>query len=191
MSADQESRIASELPAASAPRIEKVVLLEFVSGLFRDASFILFTTYKGLTVSQAHELRGQLAGAGAGCRVLKNSFIKLGLANAGIELPASFEFSGDTAAITGTGDSCQAAKAIAAFAKEHPVVTFKAGIVDGKFLAADRVKALAELPPMDVLYAQLLGLLKHPARRLLRVLSARSNNIVCVLQNYLKKGTTE
>lgn len=168
-------------------RIERTVLLEYVEELFKQSSFLFFASYKGLTVKKLTNLRNRLHGNGSGCVVLKNSYIILGLKKMGVTVPDSFSLSGDTMVILGSGDVCATAKIIKEFSKENDQVAAKGGVVDGKLLNPAGVAALADLPPKEVLLSQLLFMMKSPAQRLVRVLSARKNSIVWTLENYAKK----
>jgi large subunit ribosomal protein L10 len=168
-------------------RIEREVLYEYVTELFKESSYLLFTSYTGLTVKDFAALRSDLRAAGAKCVVLKNSYLMLGIKEMGIEVSDDFELTGDTLVTYGAEDPCAAAKAIREYAKDRDAVNFKAGVVDGKFVSADSIKNLADMPPKEILLSQLLGMMKAPGQKLVRVLSTRKNTIVWTLENYAKK----
>ena len=169
-------------------RIERVQLLEYVTALLRDTPYVYFITFKGLSVAKATDLRRRLAAKGARCQVVKNTYLKLALGQAQIAVPPDFPLRGDTAAVLGAGgDPAAVAKAVKEFGKENAQVTFKAGILNGRCLSAAQLLALADLPPKEVLLAQLLMVLKGPATQLVRVLTARKNSLVWLLENYAAK----
>ena len=168
-------------------RIERVQLLAYVTALLRDSPYAVFITFKGLSVAKATNLRQRLATKGARCHVVKNTYVRLALPEAGVNLPPDFTLRGDTALVSGTGDAAAVAKVIKEFGKENEQVTFKAGILNGRCLSAAQVLALADLPPKEVLLALLLTVLKGPASQLVRVLAARRNSLVWVLENYAAK----
>ena len=83
----------------------------------------------------------------------------------------SDSLSGQTAIVTGEQDICATAKVLKTFAAEFQKPAVKAGILDNALLSPDQVKAMADLPPLPVLQAQLLGLLNSPASKLVRTLA--------------------
>ena len=168
-------------------RIEREVLLDYTSEMFKDSDFLFFTGYKGLTVQEFSELRGKLHDCNAKAVVLKNTYVKLGLAEAGVDVPEDFELTGDTLCILGKDDPCAPAKVLKEESKEHEQLACKSGVVEGKIVDSAMVKALADMPPKEVLLATLLGVMKQPGQKLVRVLSQRKNSIVWLLENYANK----
>lgn len=168
-------------------RVERVQMLAAVTALLRDAPYSFFITFKGLSVAKATVLRQRLAAKGARCRVFKNTYLRLGLDEAKVSLPPDFALRGDTALVSGSGDAVAVAKVIKEFGKENAPVTLKAGILNGRCLSAVQVLGLAELPPKEVLLAQLLMVLKSSATQLVRVLTVRRSSLVWLLENHAAK----
>ncbi len=168
-------------------RVEKLSLGNYVTDVLKESSYLFFIRYQGLTVAQISALRAKLDAAGAHCTVIKNTYIRLGLLNNGHTLPESLELAGDTAVVHGVNDPCPVAKVIKAFGKDHERITFKGGLVEGDFLTSDDCLALAELPPKEILQAQLLGVLEAPKTYLVRVLNAKVSSIVYCIQAYRDK----
>ena len=168
-------------------RIEREVLLDYTSEMFKDSDFLFFTGYKGLTVAEFSGLRDKLHDSGAKCVVLKNTYIKLGLEEAGIELPEDFQMTGDTLCVLGKEDPCASAKVLKEEAKEFEQLACKAGVVEGKVVDPALIKVLADMPPKDVLLGQLLGVMKAPGQRLVRTLTQRRSSIVWLLENLQNK----
>ena len=168
-------------------RPEKSQLASFVTDIVKDSSFLFFVSYKGLNVMQFSDLRGQLIGAGSGCHVIKNTYLKLGFDNAKIDIPNGFGFKGDTAIIFGDGDPGTTAKVIRKFSKDLDFLSFKASVIDGVLLSTAETEAIADLPPREVLQAILLSVLQAPMRNLAGVLNAKVASIVYVLKSYLDK----
>lgn len=151
-------------------RPEKETVISDLKQRFNASPFLLLVDYAGLTVAQFAELRNRLVAAGAKCTVVKNSFIKRAAKEAGMP-DVSGALTGQTALVTGESDVCAAAKVVKSFAAEFEKPTFKMGILDGKVLSSDEVKALADLPSREILLAQLLGVLQAPASKLVRTLN--------------------
>lgn len=168
-------------------RVEKITLSNWIAEEFEEASYLFLISYQGLTVAQISEFRDKLAEAGGTCRVLKNTFIRLGLLNSGHTIPEDLALEGDTAVVYGVDDPCPVAKVIKAFNKDHEVIAFKAGLVEGSFLSVSDCMALADLPPKEILQSQLLGVLEAVPTSLVRVLNAKVSSIAYVLQAYKNK----
>jgi large subunit ribosomal protein L10 len=125
---------------------------------FTGSTAALLTEYRGLTVKQISELRRAL-GADTTYAVVKNTLTKIAASNAGLtgldELLA-----GPTAVAFVGGDPVSAAKSLRDFAKAHPALVVKGGVMDGKAMTADEIKKLADLESREVLLAKLAGAMK-------------------------------
>ena len=125
---------------------------------FTSSAASVLTEYRGLTVKQISELRRAL-GADTTYSVVKNTLSRIAAKNAGLEgLDALL--SGPTAVAFVGGDPVNAAKSLRDFAKTHPALVVKGGVMDGKALTADEVKKLADLESREVLLAKLAGAMK-------------------------------
>ena len=125
---------------------------------FTSSAAAVLTEYRGLTVKQISELRVAL-GADTTYSVVKNTLSKIAAGNAGLSgLDALL--SGPTAVAFVGGDPVSAAKSLRDFAKAHPALIVKGGVMDGKTLTADEVKKLADLESREVLLAKLAGAMK-------------------------------
>ncbi len=140
-----------------------------------------------MNVEQFSSLRNQLFSNGSNCHVVKNSLIEIGLTSADVEVPEDEQFKGDTALIYGKGDPGPTAKVIKNFGKEIEFVAFKSGVIDGVFVSGEMAASIADLPSIEVLRSQLLGVLQAPMVNLAGVLNAKVASIVYVLQSYLNK----
>jgi large subunit ribosomal protein L10 len=134
-----------------------------VTGKLKDSSCTIVTDYRGLNVAQVTELRKQLREAGVEFRVLKNSLARRATANA--ELTALDEFlTGPTAIAFSKDDIVTPAKILTDFAKRNEALSVKAGVVEGKVVGFDQIKALADLPSREGLLSMLLSVLQAPVR---------------------------
>ena len=127
---------------------------EIVESLNSSAGAVL-TEYRGLTVKQLQELRRSL-GANANYAVVKNTLAKIAASEAGID---AFEdlLTGPTAIAFINGDVVEAAKGLRDFAKAHPTLVIKGGVLDGKPLDASEISKLADLESREVLLGKLAG----------------------------------
>ena len=160
---------------------DKKIIVDELLVRINASPFMLVVDYTGMSVLHFSELRSRLQEGGAECHVAKNSHMKRVLEAAG--LPGMDEaLSGQTAFITGEQDVCGAAKAVKTFAKEFQRPTFKAGLLDGEILDESQVKALADLPPRDVLLATLLNVINLPATMLARVINEPGTSLARVVK---------
>ena len=122
---------------------------------FRGSSAAVLTEYRGLTVKQLSELRGSLRGH-ATYAVVKNTLTELAAKEAGVTA-FDGQLVGPTAIAFVTGDPVEAAKGLRDFAKTHPLLVIKGGVLDGKAMTAAEITKLADLESREVLLAKLAG----------------------------------
>jgi len=140
------------------PRPDKAATVAEIAQRFRASNAAVLTEYRGLSVSQLTELRRSLGGH-ATYAVVKNTLTSLAAAEAGV---TAFQgrLTGPTAVAFVTGDPVEAARGLRDFARAHPALVIKGGILEGKELSADDVRQLADLEPREVLLARLAGAMK-------------------------------
>lgn len=140
-----------------------------LQSLFEKSQSVVLTEYRGITVAQDVKLRAKMRAAGVEYRVAKNTLIRIASHNAGYDcLDAYLE--GPTA-IAFSEDPVAAAKISGDFIKENKVTAFKAGILNGSFMDAAGVDALAKLPSREILLAQVAGCFAAPMSALARVIN--------------------
>lgn len=171
-------------------RPEKQYLVEEVSTHLDKSSYVYLTNYERITVDEIAELRATLAEHGAEFHVVKNTIF--GVAAAARELPSMDEhLTGPTAIVIGGDNPSGVAKSLGEFFKKKEKVELKAGILDSKILEKSDIEALAKLPGLEALRAQLLGLLSQPSTGLVRVLNAVPQSVVNVLQAKVRQENGE
>ena len=168
-------------------RDEKAQAIEEIAAQIEAAEAIFAVDYRGISVPQAAELRSKLREADASFRIVKNRLTKLAADKAGEERLAEL-LTGPTALTFVRGDTAQAAKTISSFSKEHDVLTFKGGFMDGLSLDEDRFKAIARLPSRDVLYGQFAGIVASPLTGLVRGLGSMIQGLALQLGQIAEKG---
>ncbi|GAB5560650.1 MAG: 50S ribosomal protein L10 [Synoicihabitans sp.] len=162
-------------------RVQKKYLITEVEEHLKKSDYVILTNYSGITVEETAELRAQLEENGAEFHVVKNSSLKVAAESLGLP-DLGDSLNGPTAIIVGGDNSPGAAKAVTKFFKDTKKVEVKSAVLAGKAIGPDEIKALAELPSLDSLRAQLLGLLVKPATMLVQVLNAPASDLVGVLQ---------
>ncbi|MCP1121940.1 50S ribosomal protein L10 [Bacillus sp. AFS018417] len=131
----------------------------------RDSKSTIVVDYRGLTVSEATELRKNLREAGVEFKVYKNSLTRRAAESA--EMAELNEFlTGPNAIAFSNEDVIAPAKVLNDFAKNHEALEIKAGVIEGKLVSLDEVKAIATLPSREGLLSMLLSVLQAPMRGL-------------------------
>lgn len=149
----------------------KKLIVEEIKQKISQAKSVAFVDYRGLKVETDVKMRKTLRESGAEYKVYKNRLMLRALNELGITGCEQF-LEGTTAVAFSYNDEVAAPKILQKTIEEQKVMQFKFGVVDGKVLDAEGIKALATLPPKETLLAMLLGLLKAPARNLACVLNA-------------------
>jgi large subunit ribosomal protein L10 len=168
-------------------REQKSATIEEIAAQIEAAEAIFAVDYRGISVPQAAELRAKLREADASFRVVKNRLTKLAAEKTGEERLAGL-LEGPTALAFVRGDTAMAAKAISTFNKEHEVLTFKGGFMDGLSLDEGQFKAIARLPGRDVLNGQLAGVVASPLTGLVRGLGSMIQGLALQLGQIAEKG---
>jgi large subunit ribosomal protein L10 len=142
---------------------EKEQAVAEVTEKFKASASTIIADYRGLNVAQVTQLRKSLREAGIEFVVLKNSLARRASANA--ELSALDEYlTGPTAIAFSKDDLVAPAKILTDFAKKNDQLSVKGGVVEGRVVGYDQIKALAELPSRDGLLSMLLSVLQAPVR---------------------------
>ena len=153
----------------------------------KKSQAIVLTEYTGLSMPQIDELRRNVREAGGEFHVIKNTLAKLAFANVGWQVPEEY-FVGSTAAGVALEDPPAVAKVIADLEKTVDVVKIKGGFLEARLISSEEIRALAELPPLPVVQARLLGVFMAPASQLARVLAEPSRQLARVIKAYGDKG---
>jgi len=168
-------------------RDEKAQAIEQIAADIEAAEAIFAVDYRGISVPQAAELRSKLREADASFRIVKNRLTKIAADKAGEERLAAL-LTGPTALTFVRGDTAQAAKAISTFNREHEVLTFKGGFMDGVDVDEERFKAIAKLPSREVLNGQFAGVVASPLTGLVRGLGSMIQGLALQLGQIAEKG---
>jgi large subunit ribosomal protein L10 len=168
-------------------RDEKAAVIDQVADQIQESQAIFAVDYRGITVSQVAALRATLREADATLRVVKNTLTERAADKAGAEDLKAF-LDGPTAFTFVKGDAALAAKALAAFRREHDLLDFKGGRMDGDVVSADEILAISRLPSRDVLHGQLVGVLAHPISGLARTLNQLIQGLAVQLGQIAEQG---
>ena len=139
-------------------RPDKAAAVAELTEAFRSSNTAVLTEYRGLTVAQLKELRRSL-GDQATYAVVKNTLTKIAAREAGVD---AFDglLQGPSAIAFVKGDPVEAAKGLRDFAKAHPLLVIKGGVMDGRPITAAELAKIADLESREVLLAKLAGAMK-------------------------------
>ena len=167
-------------------RAKKKEQVDKLGKQLQTAASLIVTTYSKLTVAQDYELRKALRSTGAKYAVVKNTLAARAAKGTKAEGVLK-DLSGVTSIAYTEGDPVALAKALSKYAKENPEFTFKAGVVEGRVISIDDIKALATMPSKEEIYSKLLFLINAPAQRLVTAVNAVGRNLAVVLNQGVEK----
>jgi large subunit ribosomal protein L10 len=139
-------------------RPDKLAAVAEIADELRGSTAVVLTEYRGLSVKELTDLRRALGGT-TSYAVVKNTLTKIAAQEAGIE-GIDEHLVGPSAIAFVKGDPVDAAKGLRDFARQHPVLVIKAGVLEGKLLSADEIRRLADLESREVLLAKMVGAMK-------------------------------
>ena len=158
---------------------------EYVDRL-NESEAVIITDYRGLTVTQLQSLRAEIRKAEGSYAVVKNTLIQRALEETGLPVPADMLF-GPVGISFCHKNVTGVAKAVTDFAKQNDTLAVKGGLMGTQVINGDAVTNLANLPSLEVLRAQLLGLINAPASRLAGVVAGSVRQVVNVVNAYAEK----
>jgi len=167
-------------------REEKRKLVEELHDKFTRVKAVFLTDFTGLPVETLTRLRKQLKEQGVEYRVVKNTLLRMASEKTPVEALAPY-FVGPNGVVLAYDDPMVLARVLVDFIKEEPELDIKVGLVEGRVLRAEEIKALATLPPKPVLIAQLIGMMKAPVARLMTALSAPMGQLLGVFEAIKEK----
>ena len=168
-------------------RDQKAAVVDEIADQIQASEAVFAIDYRGISVPQIAELRAKLRDADTSFRVVKNSLSERAADKAGAE-DLKEMLNGPTALALVRGDAALAAKALNDTARQLRILDFKGGLLGGKLLTSDEVRAIARLPAREVLHAQLVGTIAAPLTGLVRGLNALIGGLAIQLQQIAEKG---
>lgn len=167
-------------------RRDKEAVIAEVAELLVGSETLFVSDYRGLTVAELSELRAALRQSGARLRIVKNTLGRIAAERAG---RAAFKelLTGPTAVTFCGDDMVGAAKALADYARTHPSLQVRGGLLQASLIDADAVKALASLPSREALLGQVVGTMAAPLSGLLTVLQGVLGGFVRVLDQVARQ----
>lgn len=166
-------------------RGEKEQFVESVKEKLGQAQSVILADYRGITVKEFTVLRALLRKENVEIQVMKNTLGKIAAEQYGVD-GASQYLVGPTAWAFSMNDPAAGPKVLKEFARTHPKLVLKGGILEKKSFGADMAQDMADLPSREVLLGQVAGMLQAPMANLVRVLQGPINKFGYVLEDYRK-----
>lgn len=159
---------------------QKEEAIKILTDNIKNAKSVVFANFQGLKVSESEELRQKCREQNIGIMASKKTLVKKALADAGLDVDTK-SFEGGVSALFGLEDEVAPAQVVSNFAKDHDVVSFFGGVLEGNFIDAAKVTELSKLPSKQELYAKLVGSINAPVSGFVNVLAGNLRGLVNVL----------
>jgi large subunit ribosomal protein L10 len=172
-------------------RDQKAAAIAEIATQIQESEAVYAVDYRGISVTQAAELRGRLRDADATFRIVKNTLTERAADEAGADGLKTL-LAGPTALTFVRGDAAMAAKALRDYARTTPdLLAFKGGLLGSEPVDAAQIRAIAALPTREVLYGQLVGVVASPITGLARTLGALVGGLAVALGGVLEQKEKE
>lgn len=165
---------------------QKSALVEGLAERLKRANMALVSEYRGMTAAESTEVRRRLRAARGELRVAKNTLIRRAIKGTSFA-PLDDKLGGPVGLILSFEDPVALAKAASSFRELGEKFKLRGGVLDGKPLSSDEIQALAAMPPKEIVFAQLLGLLQAPATRVVRLLNEPASAMARLIDAIGKK----
>jgi large subunit ribosomal protein L10 len=162
-------------------REKKEQLVSWYTDLFSRSNAAILTNYQGLTVADISQLRRKLQETQSEYHVIKNRLMKYALEEVKLPVPEDL-LEGPTAIGFCFEEAPAVAKVLVDFSKESKILVIKGGLLGDRIISADEVTSLAELPPREILLAQVLGTIQGPASGITRAIAGSIRSVLYVLK---------
>lgn len=169
------------------PTAKKAAVIDDLTEKLERSNAAALIEYRGLTVADLGELRGQLRGKDIELQVTKNTLLRAAAHRHGFEDLDSL-FTGPTAVAFMYGDEAAGSKALRDYFSSSRVGEIKSGIMNGRALTAEQIAKLADLPNRETLLGQIAGLLESPMASLARLFNAPAQQFAYALAQFEDKG---
>ena len=168
-------------------KARKNEMLATYSEWIKKSQAVILVEYTGVTMKNMDDIRAKIREVDGEFHVLKNTLARRAFADNGMNFPQEYLLN-STAVSFAFSDPASTAKALSDATKGNEFVKVKGGFMDGQVLDAAQVKALASMPPLPVVRAQLLGVLQAPAGKLVRTIAEPARGLAAVVKAFTEKA---
>ena len=163
------------------------VLSQYADWTKRSQAVIL-VEYTGVKMKDLDNIRAKVRESGGEFHVVKNTLVRRAFSDLGMQFPSDY-LEKSTAVCFAFTDPPSTAKALTDATKGNEFIKPKGGFMSGQTLSAAQVKALADMPPLPVVRAQLLGMLQAPSGKLVRTIAEPARGLAAVLKAFSEKAS--
>jgi large subunit ribosomal protein L10 len=167
---------------------EKEEMIKELHEKFSRTTTAIVAEFSKVDVETVTKLRKKFREGGVEYKVIKNTLARRAAQGTSVSVIAD-DFTGPVALCISYGDVVAPAKILTDFAKDlEDKIKIRTAVVEGRKIDANGVKALAKMPGLPELRAQLLGMLNQPAGKLVRTIAAPGSQLARVLQAHADKS---
>ena len=167
---------------------EKEEMIKELHEKFSRTTTAIVAEFSKVDVETVTKLRKKFREGGVEYKVIKNTLARRAAQGTSVSVIAD-DFTGPVALCISYGDVIAPAKILTDFAKDlEDKIKIRTAVVEGRKIDANGVKALAKMPGLPELRAQLLGMLNQPAGKLVRTIAAPGSQLARVLQAHADKS---
>ena len=166
---------------------EKKEMMSQYEQWLKDSRAVVMVEYGKMTMKEVDALRAKARESGAELHVVKNTLFGIVMDQLGF---GGKDFLENSSLVGFAFNDAPALAKVVSDAAKSDVFTIKGGILGRNLMTAEDIKALASMPPLPVVRAQLLGLLNAPASRLVRTINEPARGLASVIRAYSEKGET-
>ena len=168
-------------------KAKKAEQIEKLNVSLQKASSMIVGTFSKLTVAKDDQLRRTVRSVGGRYQVVKNTLAQR--ASEGTKVGEALKgLKGVTSIAYTEGDPVALAKALSKYVDDNPEFSFKSGVLEGRVISINEIKALATMPSKEELYSKLLFLINAPAQRLVTVMNAAGRDLAVVINQAVEKN---
>jgi large subunit ribosomal protein L10 len=168
-------------------KARKNEMLATYADWIQKSQAVILVEYTGVTMKNLDTIRAKVREVDGEFHILKNTLARRAFADNEMNFPDEFLLN-STAVSFAFNDPASTAKALSDATKGSEFVKIKGGFMDGQVLSSDQVKALASMPPLPVVRAQLLGVLQAPAGKLVRTIAEPARGLAAVIKAFTEKA---
>jgi large subunit ribosomal protein L10 len=164
---------------------EKKELVAGYEKWLKDSKAAYVMSYHKMSVKTIQNLRAEAREAGGELHVVKNTLMNIALNNIGLENSGVFD---ESSIVAFAFEDAPSMAKIIDKASSTDIFEIKGGYMDGAPIESKQIKALAKLPPMPQMRAQLLALIQTPASQLVRTIAEPARQVAAVIKAYSEKN---
>ncbi len=168
-------------------KAKKAEQIEKLNVSLQKASSMIVGTFSKLTVAKDDQLRRTVRSVGGSYQVVKNTLAQR--ASEGTKVGEALKgLKGVTSIAYTEGDPVALAKALSKYVDDNPEFSFKSGVLEGRVISINEIKALATMPSKEEIHSKLLFLINAPAQRLVTVMNAAGRDLAVVINQGVEKN---